>query len=102
MAPPVTLLEFKALTSSQQELNLPVTFEVGQPVAEIDSLGWRLEIAVDTLWNRVDGVKLERDSANIRRFNLAVPWREGEALPFYGRFIVGGEHLRRVDQGFQT
>lgn len=102
VAPPVTLLEFKALTSSQQELNLPVTFEAGQPVAEIDSLGWRLEIAVDTLWNRVDGVKLERDSANIRRFNLAVPWREGERYRFtadslsvvsiYGEWIKDFKH----------
>lgn len=100
--PPVPLLDFKAVTTSQQELNLPVTFEAAQPVEKIDSSGWRLEIAVDTLWNRVDGVKLERDSANLRRFNMVVPWQEGARYRFtadslsvvsiYGEWIKNFKH----------
>ena len=76
------LLDFKALTSSQQELNLPLTFEAAQPVEHIDSAGWRLEIAVDTLWQAVPGVELVRDSIFIRRFNLSADWKEGERYRF--------------------
>lgn len=108
VAPPVVLLDFKAVTQAQQELNLPLTFESAQPVARIDSAGWRLEIAVDTLWQRVDGVTMSQDSANIRRFNVAVPWKEGERYRFtadslaiesiYGEWIKDFKHEFKVKQ----
>ena len=80
--PPVPLLDFKSTTTGNQELNLPLVFEAAQPVESIDSAGWRLEIAVDTLWNRIDGLQLLQDSVNLRKYNLAVPWKEGERYRF--------------------
>lgn len=81
-APKIPLLDFKAVSSSQQELNLPVIFEAAQPVENIDSAGWRLEIAVDTLWNVVPDAVFSQDTANIRRYNLSAKWKEGERYRF--------------------
>lgn len=80
--PPVPLLDFKSTTTGSQELNLPLVFEAAQPVESIDSAGWRLEIAVDTLWNRIDGLQLLQDTVNLRKYSLSVPWKEGERYRF--------------------
>lgn len=80
--PSVPLLDFKAITSSQQELHLPVVFEAAQPLESIDSAGWRLEVAVDTLWNPVPGVELVRDSVSVRRYNLKNNWDAGARYRF--------------------
>lgn len=78
VAPPVPLLDIKSTTSGAQELNRPLVLEFGAPVETIDSTMWRLEMAVDTLWHPVTGLRLEQDSAMLRRYNLAVPWTPGE------------------------
>jgi len=100
--PKVPLLDFKAVGSSQQELNLPLIFEAAQPVESIDSAGLRLEIAVDTIWQTVPGVQLVQDSVNIRCFNLSHKWKEGERYRFkadslsitdiYGQWIKNFNH----------
>lgn len=99
---PVTLLEWKATTSSAQELNLPVTFEAAQPVEFIDSAGWRLEIAQDTLWLPVSGVSLLPDTTMIRAYNLSSAWTPGAKYRFtadslairsiYGEWIKDFKH----------
>lgn len=76
--PPLPLIEIKSASSSQQELNLPLSIEFSEPVESIDSTMWRLEIAVDTLWKPVAGVALMPDSAMLRRYNLPVAWQPGE------------------------
>lgn len=102
LLPDVPLLEFKSITSGVQELHLPVVFEASAPVERIDSSGWRLEIAVDTLWKPVNNVTLSRDSISIRRFNLRAKWEEGARYRFtadslsitdiYGEWIKGFKH----------
>ncbi len=105
-APKIPLLEFKAVSSTQQDLHMPVVFEAAKPVEHIDSAGWRLEIAVDTLWNVVPDVVLSQDTANIRRYNLTAKWKEGERYRFtadslaitdiYGQWIKEFTHEFKV------
>lgn len=105
-SPKVQLLDFKAVSSSQQDLHLPVIFEAGAPVANIDSAGWRLEIAVDTLWNIVPDAILTPDTANIRRFNLNAKWKEGERYRFTADSLsvtdIYGEWIKEFKHEFKT
>ena len=108
LPPPVKLLEFKALSPGQQELNLPVSFEAAEPIEFIDSTGWRLEVAVDTLWNPVKEAHLVQDSAMVRRYNIDVKWRPGARYRFtadslairsiYGEWIKDFKHEFTVKQ----
>lgn len=102
--PQVPLLDFKAVTTAQQELNLPVTFEAAQPLEFIDSAGWRLEIAVDTLWNPVPGATLTQDSVMIRRYNLLTKWEPGARYRFMADSLairsIYGEWIRDFEHGF--
>ena len=82
VAPPIPLLDIKSLTSGNQELNMPYSFEVGAPVDSINPALWRMEIKVDTLWRPVEGLALTQDSAMIRRYNVEVPWQAGERYRF--------------------
>lgn len=79
---PVKLLEFKPITTQQQELNLPVVFEAAEPIEFIDSAGWRLQKQVDTLWVEVKGARLIQDTAMIRRYNLTMNWEPGARYQF--------------------
>ncbi len=105
-SPKVPLLDFKAISSSQQDLHLPVIFEAGAPVESIDPTGWRLEIAVDTLWNPVPEASLTRDTANIRRFNLNAQWKEGERYRFTADSLsitdIYGEWIKEFKHEFRT
>ncbi len=106
IAPKVPLMDFKAVSSSQQDLHLPVIFEAGTPVEKIDSSGWRLETAVDTLWIPVTGASLARDPANMRRFNLNVEWKEGERYRFTADSMaitdIYGEWIKDFTHEFKT
>lgn len=76
--PDMEYLSVRALGGSQQELNRPLLIEADVPLSGIDSTGWRLEIAVDTLWEPVGGLHLMPDSSNlIQRRRLDVPWTPG-------------------------
>jgi uncharacterized protein (DUF2141 family) len=79
---PLPLLEFKAQNSAQQDLNKPLVFEAEQPVERIDSTGWRLEEAVDSLWLPVADAVLTQDSVFMRRYNLTAKWKEGTKYRF--------------------
>lgn len=102
LPPPVKLLEFKAISPGQQELNLPLTFEAAEPLEFIDSAGWRLEMSVDTLWHPVKNVHLVQDSAMVRRYNVDVKWEPGARYRFtadslairniYGEWIKDFKH----------
>lgn len=102
LPPPVKLLEFKALSPGQQDLNLPASFEAAEPLEFIDSAGWRLEMAVDTLWEPVKGARLMQDSMMVRRYNLDVKWEPGARYRFtadslairniYGEWIKDFRH----------
>lgn len=102
LPPTVPLFAFKVVSTTQQELNLPVTFEAPEPVESIDSAGWRLEIAVDTLWKAVSDAKLLQDSLKLRQYNLSATWQEGQRYRFtadslsivsiYGEWIKDLKH----------
>ena len=102
LPPPVTLLNWKALSGSSQELNLPARFEAAEPVESIDSAGWRLEIQQDTLWIPVPGVHLKQDTAMVRQYVLDVKWQPGAKYRFsadslsirsiYGEWIKDFKH----------
>lgn len=102
LPPQVPLLEIKMLTSSQQELNMPITFEVAQPLEFIDSAGWRLEMSVDTIWTPVKNVTLTQDTSMVRRYDIATKWEPGGRYRFtadslairsiYGEWIKDFRH----------
>lgn len=71
-----TPLELKILSSSSQEVYLPVFMEYATPLASLDSGAFHLEMMVDTLWQPViKPWKLEPvDSLNPRRFKIEYPW----------------------------
>ena len=105
---PVKLLELKLLTQREQELNLPVTFEAAEPIEFIDSGGWRLLKAVDTLWVETKGAQLIQDTAMVRRYNLVMDWEPGARYAFmadslsirniYGEWIKDLRHEFTVKQ----
>lgn len=106
VAPPTPLLSFKGVGAAQQELNLPLAFEAAEPVATIDSTMWRLEMAVDTLWRPVEGLRMLRDTASIRRYNIPVQWMPGTKYRFTADSLaitgISGEHTGKIRQEFTT
>lgn len=54
VAPPVNFATMRMVTSSRHEIYQPIIFELGTPIAEIDTTGIRLSMAVDTVWQPVD------------------------------------------------
>lgn len=81
LVPKVEKVEFKLKSGGSQHLHKPAQFEVNIPIGAIDSTMWRLEMAVDTLWNPVEAT-LAVDSANIRLYNLSAQWAEGAKYRF--------------------
>ena len=81
LVPKVEKVEFKLKSGGSQHLHKPAQFEVNIPIGAIDSTMWRLEMAVDTLWNPVEAT-LAVDSANIRLYNLSAKWAEGAKYRF--------------------
>lgn len=69
-------LNLKFITSSTQEVYLPVIMEFETPLARLDSNAFHLEVQVDTLWNPVPKPwKLEPvDTLNPRTFKIDYPW----------------------------
>ncbi len=81
LVPKVEKVEFKLKSGGSQHLHKPAQFEVNIPIGAIDSTMWRLEMAVDTLWNPVEAT-LAVDSASIRLYNLSAKWVEGAKYRF--------------------
>lgn len=76
LEPKVERVDFKLKSGATQHLHKPAMFESTVPLASIDSAMWRIEMAVDTLWKPVEGAVLTLDTANVRMWNLTVPWME--------------------------
>ncbi len=108
LPPPIKLLELKQVTLREQELNRPVTFEASEPIEFIDSAGWRLLKAVDTLWVETKGARLVQDTTMVRRYNLEMDWEPGARYTFtadslsirniYGEWIKDFRHEFTVKQ----
>lgn len=75
VAPQPVFITFRPVTSSSHDVYNPLIFEASQPIASIDSLGYRLEMAVDTLWEPVKAV-FEVDSINpLLRRTINYKWK---------------------------
>lgn len=77
--PPVQLnfMGIKALTSSTQEVHLPVRVEFDQPIARWDSAGVRLSMYVDTVLTAVEPPRTGMDSTNLLRRYFEYDWKPG-------------------------
>ena len=60
--PELRFLDLSVKSRNPQDLHLPLSITVGEPLASVDSAGVRLEIQVDSLWHSIPGTRLERDS----------------------------------------
>ncbi len=101
----ITFLSFQAVTSTNQELNMPLIFKADQPIDTFYEDTWKLEILDDTLWYPIDGVKFVVDSLMpLTQRRMAVEWEEGEKyrLTVDSAAVVGiyGEWNNKVTHEF--
>lgn len=71
-----TPLGFKSLSSSTQEVYLPLFLEFDTPLASLDTNAFHLEYQVDTIWKPVEKPwrPTAADSLNPRRLKIEYPW----------------------------
>lgn len=66
------------IASSTQDVHLPLSFTVGQPLVSLDTAAVHIEMQVDTLWKPVDGFKIVPDSLDpLLTRNIAIKWEPG-------------------------
>ncbi len=76
-APPIEFMAMRVLGGSTQELHLPLSIEVDQPLESIDTAAIHLEIMEDTLYLPVEPPRLLADSLNLLRRKLVYDWKPG-------------------------
>lgn len=71
-----TPLGFKSLSSSTQEVYLPIFLEFDTPLVRLDTNAFHLEVQVDTIWKEVPKpYRPEQvDSFNPRKLKIEYPW----------------------------
>lgn len=76
IAPKPLPLDLKILSSSSQEVYLPLFMEFATPLSRLDTTAFYLETMVDSVWTPVGKEwKVEqRDSLNPRIFKIDYPW----------------------------
>ena len=76
VAPKIPVLRLSVLSSSTQEVYMPLVMEFETPLQELDTTAFRLEMLVDSVWQPVKkDWKLEPyDSVSIRKFKIEYPW----------------------------
>ena len=83
LPPRYDLLKVEQLISSSQEINLPLTFTVDQPLASIDTAAVKVEVKVDTLWEALPAVMIEPDSLDpILKRHIRYEWEPGTKYRF--------------------
>lgn len=108
LEPDIVMLNFKALSQSSQDINLPVIFEADYPVEHIDSAGWRLEMKVDTVWTLVPNAHLTQDTTMLRRYNLTIDaeWPEDVSYRFTADSLaitdIYGHHISNTKHEFKV
>ncbi len=75
--PQLTFIDFRAKSSSNQDVYLPVYFSSSQPVDTILESGTHLEILRDTLWEAVPDVKLIPSGMGLMSYELEHEWEPG-------------------------
>lgn len=69
-------INLQMLTSSVQEVNLPLLFETGTPLASIDTTGFHLDVKKDSVWTPIPFPGLANtDSLQPRKFKIDYPWK---------------------------
>lgn len=73
--PPVPL-GLKVVSSTTQEVYLPIFLEFDTPLTRLDTNAFHLEVMVDTLWTPITKPYLTEpiDSFNPRKFKIEFPW----------------------------
>lgn len=83
LPPSKALLTISSTTSLNQELNLPLSLHVSQPLASLDTAGVHLETLIDTLWTPVKLPPLRPDSIDpLLGINVPVRWEPGAKYRF--------------------
>lgn len=70
---------FKVTSAAQQDVHLPVRFEVPSPLSRLDTTAFRLSVLVDSVYNPAAGsfhISMP-DSLQPRHFTLDYPWEYG-------------------------
>lgn len=69
-------LDFRLVSSTPQEVYMPMMFEFSEPLERLDTTAFHLEVKVDTLWRPTRVIpKIERtDTLNPRLYSLRYPW----------------------------
>ena len=75
--PQLTFIDFRAKSSSSQDVYLPVYFSSSQPVDTMLESGVHLEILRDTLWEAVPDVMLEPSGMGLMSYKLEHEWEPG-------------------------
>ncbi len=75
--PQLTFIDFRAKSSSNQDVYLPVYFSSSQPVDTLLESGIHLEILRDTLWEAVPHARLTPSGASMMSYEMDCEWEPG-------------------------
>ncbi len=105
--PDIEFINITPTSKSSHDLHRPLTLTINQPIANIDSTGVRLEVQVDTLWQAIPDVKLQRDSLHrLLNYHIDSQWVPSTKY----RLVVDsaavtsiyGLHNKKVSHDFTT
>lgn len=76
LPPVIPPLGLRMVTSSTQEVYMPLLMEFDTPITRLDTAAFHLDMKVDTVWTPItSGWKPERsDTLNPRLFRISYPW----------------------------
>lgn len=105
LPPEPTFISFSAATGSKQDVHRPVIFSSTEPIAAIDTAGVTMEVKIDTVWERIPGVKFEVDSTNaLMRRKIEYKWAPGTmyriSVDSAAVTNIYGEHNNKVKHEF--
>lgn len=105
LPPEPTFISFSASTGQKQDIHRPVIFTASEPIGAIDSAGVTMEVKVDTIWEKIPGVKFVVDSTNaLMRRKIEYKWEPGTAyritVDSAAVTNIYGEHNKDVKHEF--
>lgn len=105
LPPEPTFISFSAVTGQKQDVHRPVVFTSTEPIGAIDTAGVTMEVKVDTLWEKIPGVKFVVDSANaLMRRKIEYKWEPGTmyriTVDSAAVTNIYGEHNNQVKHEF--
>ncbi|MDE7377183.1 MAG: Ig-like domain-containing protein [Muribaculaceae bacterium] len=105
LPPEPTFISFSAATGPKQDVHRPVVFNATEPIGVIDAAGVTMEVKVDTLWEKIPGVKFVVDSTNaLMRRKIEYKWEPGASyritVDSAAVTNIYGEHNNQVKHEF--